>query len=141
MNFEDSLLIQQKIYHVGYVQIGDKFFDMNNDGEPDLNMENDSAGNGYDKDGNPIEATATRFSEYSKCVIFPNTKASCITLNDGKQYIYSFEVIAPLSKNKYKILPREGDMVKIIKKDNTICKEMEVKGFVTYKRRYLKIWL
>ena len=53
----------------------------------------------------------------------------------------SYEVIAPLSKQKYKMLPTEGDKVKITKKDGTIEKEMEVKGFVTLKRRYLKLWL
>ena len=50
-------------------------------------------------------------------------------------------MIAPLSKQKYKMLPTEGDTVKIMKKDGTIEKEMEVKGFVTLKRRYLKLWL
>ena len=38
-------------------------------------------------------------------------------------------------------LLREGDKVMIIKKDGTINKVMEVKGFTTYKRRYLKLWL
>lgn len=48
---------------------------------------------------------------------------------------------APLSKAKYPLIPKEGDKVVIMKKDGTIDKEMEVKGFVTYKQRYLKLWL
>ena len=129
MNFEDKLQVQLKIYNVGYV------------GEPDFDVKNENVGSGYDAQGNPIEATATRFLDFGKCLIFPNTKASLITLNDGSKYQYAYEVIAPLSKQKYKMLPIEGDKVKITKKDGTIEKEMEVKGFVTLKRRYLKLWL
>ena len=95
----------------------------------------------YDEDGNPVDATATRFLEFGKCLIYPNSSAKLVSLNDGQRYAYSYEVIAPLSKHKYKILPREGDKVMIIKKDGTINKVMEVKGFTTYKRRYLKLWL
>ena len=95
----------------------------------------------YDEDGNPIEATATRFLDFGKCIIYPNTSAKLIGLNDGQKYVYSYEVIAPLSKQKYKLLPCEGDKVMITKKDGTINKTMEVKGFTTYKKRYLKLWL
>lgn len=114
---------------------------MKDSGEPDFDVKNENVGSGYDAQGNPIEATATRFLDFGKCLIFPNTKASLITLNDGSKYQYAYEVIAPLSKQKYKMLPTEGDTVKIMKKDGTIEKEMEVKGFVTLKRRYLKLWL
>lgn len=141
MNFEDKLQVQIKVYDVGYVQIGDRFFDMNDNGEPNFEVEHENAGGGYDEDGNPVEATATRFLEFGKCLIYPNTSAKLVRLNDGQRYAYSYEVIAPLSKDKYKILPREGDKVMIIKKDGTINKVMEVKGFTTYKRRYLKLWL
>lgn len=141
MNFEDRLQVQLKIYNVGYVQIGGVFYDMKDSGEPDFDVKNENVGSGYDAQGNPIEATATRFLDFGKCLIFPNTKASLITLNDGSKYQYAYEVIAPLSKQKYKMLPTEGDKVKITKKDGTIEKEMEVKGFVTLKRRYLKLWL
>ena len=141
MNFEDKLQVQLKIYNVGYVQIGGVFYDMKDSGEPDFDVKNENAGSGYDAQGNPIEATATRFLDFGKCLIFPNTKASLITLNDGSKYQYAYEVIAPLSKQKYKMLPTEGDKVKITKKDGTIEKEMEVKGFVNLKRRYLKLYL
>lgn len=141
MNFEDKLQVQIKVYDVGYVQVGDRFFDMNDNGEPNFEVEHENAGGGYDEDGNPVEANATRFLEFGKCLIYPNTSAKLVSLNDGQRYAYSYEVIAPLSKHKYKILPREGDKVMIIKKDGTINKVMEVKGFTTYKRRYLKLWL
>lgn len=141
MNFEDKMQIQLKIYNVGYVQIGGQFYDMDDYGNPNFDMPNENAGSGYDEDGNPIEASATRFYDFGKCIILPNTSARLITLADGSQYAYSYEVIAPLSKAKYKILPREGDKVFITKKDGTISKELEVKGFVTFKRRYLKLWL
>ena len=52
-----------------------------------------------------------------------------------------YEIYAPLIKVKYPLIPKEGDKVYITKKDGTIDKEMEVKGFVTNKKRYLKIWL
>lgn len=141
MNFEDKLQIQIKVYDVGYVQVGDRFFDMSDNGEPNFEVEHENAGSGYDEDGNPIEATAARFIDFGKCLIFPNTSAKLVGLNDGQQYAYSYEIIAPLSKRKYNMLPHEGDMVMITKKDGTINKEMEVKGFTTYKRRYLKLWL
>ena len=141
MNFEDKLQVQIKVYDVGYVQVGDRFFDMNDNGEPNFEVEHENAGGGYDEDGNPVEATATRFLDFGKCLIYPNTSARLVRLNDGQQYAYSYEVIAPLSKHKYNILPREGDKVMITKKDGTINKVMEVKGFTTYKRRYLKLWL
>lgn len=141
MNYEDKLQIQLKVYNVGYVQIGSKFYDMNNDGSPNFCMENGNAGSGYDEEGNPIEATATRLYDFGKCIILPNTSARLVTLADGTQYTYSYEVIAPLSSTKYKMLPREGDKVHITKKDGTIDCDMEVKGFVTYKKRHLKLWL
>lgn len=141
MNFEDKLQIQIKVYDVGYVQVGDRFFDMSDNGEPNFDVEHENAGSGYDEDGNPIEATATRFLDFGKCIIYPNTSAKLIGLNDGQKYVYSYEVIAPLSKQKYKLLPCEGDNVMITKKDGTINKTMEVKGFTTYKKRYLKLWL
>ena len=71
----------------------------------------------------------------------PNSQAKIITLTDGQQYVYSHEIYAPLSKAKYPLIPKEGEKVWITKKDGTIDKEMEVKGFVTLKKRYLRIWL
>lgn len=141
MNFSDELKIQLKVYNVGYVQIGNKFFYMNDDGTPNFEAEVENAGSGYDEEGNPIEATMTRFLDFGKCVILPNTSAQTISLADGQQYVYSYVVIAPITKTSYNKLPIEGDKVLIKKKDGTINKEMEVKGFLTLKQRYLKLWL
>lgn len=98
-------------------------------------------GGGYDEDGNPIDAEVTDWQLFGKCVIYPNKSAKLITLADGKQYAYSYELVAPLSKKKYPLIPKEGDKVWLMKKDGTIDKEMEVCGFNTYKQRYLKLWL
>ena len=38
MNFEDKLQVQIKVYDVGYVQVGDRFFDMNDNGEPNFEV-------------------------------------------------------------------------------------------------------
>ena len=106
-----------------------------------LKVRNAQAEGGYDEDGNPIEPNGGEYILFSKCAILPNSSAKNIGLADGKQYVYSYEVYATLSKAKYPLIPKEGDKVWIIKKDGTIDKEMEVKGFVTYKKRYLKLWL
>ena len=95
---------------------------------------------GYDESYNPVPPTE-EWMEFSKCFISFNSAAQKIRLNDGQEYIYSYYVIAPLKKDLYDILPKEGDRVRIQKADGTIDKIMEVRGFVTYKRRYLKIWL
>ena len=55
MNFEDKLQVQIKVYDVGYVQVGDRFFDMNDNGEPNFEVEHENAGGGYDEDGNPVK--------------------------------------------------------------------------------------
>lgn len=141
MNFSDTLKIQAKVYAVGYLKIGDKFYYMNDDGTPNLDEEVPNVGDGYDEDGNPIEATATRWLDFGKCVIFPNSRASKVVLADGREYTYSYELVATLKKSKYPLIPVEGDKVWITKADDTIDKEMEVKGFATYKKRYLKLWL
>lgn len=96
---------------------------------------------GFDEDGNAIEPTEGEWQDFGKCAILPNTSARLVSLADGQQYAYSYELYAPLSKNKYPLIPKEGSKVWITKKDGTIDKEMEVKGFVTYKKRYLRLWL
>lgn len=95
---------------------------------------------GYDEDFNPVEPTE-EWVDFSKCFISFNSSAQKTRLNDGTEYIYSYYVIAPLKSDIYADIPKEGDKVRIVKKDGTIDTVMEVKGFVTYKRRYLKIWL
>ena len=95
---------------------------------------------GYDADFNPIEPRE-EWVAFPKCFISFNSSAQKVRLNDGQEYIYSYYVIAPLNKKCYPNVPKEGDRVRIKKKDGTIDAELEVKGFVTYKRRYFKIWL
>ena len=95
---------------------------------------------GYDENYNPVPPTE-QWEEFSRCFISFNSAAQKIRLNDGQEYIYSYYVIAPLKTSLYDIIPREGDRVRIEKADGTIDRIMEVKGFVTYKKRYLKIWL
>jgi hypothetical protein len=96
--------------------------------------------NGYDGESNPLPPRE-EWTQFSKCFISFNSQAQRIRLNDGTEYIYSYYVIAPIKSSLYGIIPKEGDRVRILKADGTIDKIMEVKGFVTYKKRYLKIWL
>ena len=100
------------------------------------------SGGGYDENLDPIEPT-TEFVEVGRCVIFPNTKALKVTLNDGREYQYSFEIVAPIKKKHYKdgLIPKEGEEVRFTKKDGTIDKQATVQGFVTLKQRYVKVWL
>jgi hypothetical protein len=95
---------------------------------------------GYDENLDPIEPTETE-TLFGKCFISFNSKAEKVTLNDGKEYIYSFYIIATLTKKNYPLIPREGAKIRFVKKDGTIDKTMTVQGFVTLKERYLKIWV
>ena len=142
MNFEDSLKIGANVYDIGYAEVGEKYYSLNDDGTLNLSdNENEALKSGFDEDGNPLTPDAFIFIDFGKCVILPNTKASVITLADGQKYTYMYEIYAPLNKAKYPLIPKEGEKVWITKKDGTIDKEMEVKGFVTLKKRYLRIWL
>ena len=142
MNFEDSLKIGANVYDIGYAEVGGKYYSLNDDGTLNLSDNaNEALKAGFDEEGNPLTPEAFIFIDFGKCFILPNTKASVITLADGQKYTYMYEIYAPLNKTKYTLIPKEGDKVYITKKDGTIDKEMEVKGFVTYKKRYLKIWL
>lgn len=95
----------------------------------------------YDENNDPIIDVDASFAEFAKCFISFNSAAQKIRLNDGSEYVYSYYVIAPLKKSLYPLIPKEGDEVRIQKADGTVDKVMVVRGFVTYKRRYLKIWL
>ena len=142
MSFEDSLKIGANVYDIGYAEVGGKYYSLNDDGTLNLSdNENEALKSGFDEEGNPLTPDAFIFIDFGKCVILPNTKASVITLADGQKYTYMYEIYAPLNKAKYPLIPKEGDKVYITKKDGTIDKEMEIKGFVTYKKRYLRIWL
>lgn len=97
---------------------------------------------GYDEELNPVEPTS-EWREVGKCVIMPNEKAQSITLNDGQEYIYTYEIIAPIKKQHYTdgLIPKEGMQVHFVKEDGTIDKEASVAGFVTLKKRYVKLWI
>ena len=73
----------------------------------------------------------------------PNEKAQSVTLNDGQEYIYTYEIIAPIKKQHYTdgLIPKEGMQVHFVKEDGTIDKEASVAGFVTLKKRYVKLWI
>lgn len=83
------------------------------------------------------EVNITKWIDLGKCLIMPNTSAAKIKGNDGKDFIYSYEVIMRKPKE---YIPKENDMVHIIKKDRTIDKICRVSGFVTLKN-WLKIWV
>lgn len=142
MNFEDSLKIGAHVYDIGYAEVGGKYYSLNDDGTLNLSDNtNEALKSGFDEEGNPLAPEAFIFIDFGKCVILPNNKASVITLADGQKYTYAYEIYAPLNKAKYQLIPKEGDKVHITKKDGTIDKDMEVKGFVTLKKRFLRIWL
>lgn len=95
---------------------------------------------GYDENLDPIEPSEEEIL-FGKCFIGFNDKADTVTLHDGKEYIYRYKIIAPLTKQNYPLIPKEGSEVRFVKKDGTIDKTMTVQGFVTLKGRYLKIWV
>lgn len=95
---------------------------------------------GYDENGNPID-TDGEWLPFPKCFLSFNAKAEKVRLHDGTEYMYSYYVICPLNKELYGFLPKEGDKVHIRKSDGTVDSIAEVRGFVTYKKRYLKIWV
>lgn len=83
------------------------------------------------------EVNLVEWIDLGKCLIMPNTSASKTKGNDGKEYIYSYEII--LRKPK-EYIPKENDMIHIVKKDGTIDKVCKVSGFVTL-RNWLKLWV
>lgn len=72
-----------------------------------------------------------------RCVIFPNEAARQEEGEDTLQRVYQYTVVM----RKPKVYPKEGDWVRLRKKDSSIDCEMRVRGFVTLKNRYLKLWL
>lgn len=141
MNFEDSLKVCAKVFNPGYLEIGGKCYLMKDDGSIDFEDGQNEPHTTFDDNGDSLQPGTIRYIDFGKCILLPNSKARSITLFDGQKYVYSYEVVAPLNKSRYLLIPKEGDKVWIIKKDGTIDREMEVKGFVTLKRRYLKLWL
>ena len=94
----------------------------------------------YDDKGYPNDPE-NEWSLFGKCFLSFNSAASKVRLADGKEYQYTYYVIAPLKKDLYSLIPKEGERVQVKKADGTVEQVKEVRGFVTYKKRYLKIWL
>lgn len=148
MNFIDTIKVQALHYEPNYAVIGDKAFIIDTDGNITDTVDEEKTSEllqqgEYDENGDPVEPARTWvvFGKEKNAIIFPNSKANKVSLADGKDFIYSYEVIIKLKKALYSLLPKEGDRVWLHKSDGTINKDMEVKGFVTLKKRYLKLWL
>lgn len=140
MTFEDTIEIKAKGYGGGYVIIGNKAYIVADGVITSEEAEVSLADAEFDEDMNPRQMQ-WEYYPFSKCFISFNSSAQKIRLNDGQEYVYSYYVILPLKRSIYHLIPKEGEKVHITKADGTIDKEMEVRGFVTYKKRYLKLWL
>lgn len=88
-------------------------------------------------DENLNEVSQLNWIDLGKCLITPNSSASRTIGNDGKEYIYSYEIIMRKPKTN---IPKENDMIHFVKKDGTIDKTCRVSGFVTL-RNWMKIWV
>lgn len=147
MNFSDTIKVQVLCYEPYYAVIGEKVLILGENDEYteiEEEMTAEFFKNGrYDADGNPVEPVQKwlTFGKEKNALIMPNSRGKEVVLNDGTKYTYSYEVIAKLNKRLYPLIPKEGDRILLQKSDGTIKKDMEVKGFVTFKRRYIKLWL
>ena len=83
------------------------------------------------------EIESIEWIKLGKCIINPNTAAKLTIGNDGKEYLYSYEIMMKKPKG---IFPKEGDEIHIVKQDGTIDKVCKVSGFVTLKT-WLKLWV
>lgn len=147
MNFTDTIKVQALFYEPSYAVVGGNVFDVDSDGNittinGEMTAEYNEEGL-YDNNGNALELANTWlvFGKEKNAIIFPNSRANKVSLADGKEFVYSYEVIVKLKKTLYSLLPKEGTRVWLRKSDGSIDKDMEVKGFVTLKQRYLKLWV
>ena len=148
MQFNDTIKVQALVYSGMYAKVGDNYFHLNDDGsvadkasDDEVEYLKDSIL--YDENGNEVvpEKIWLVFGKEKNAIISPNSRANKVSLNDGKDFVYSYEVVVKLKKQYYPFIPKEGSRVWLHKADGTINKDMEVKGFVTLKQRYLKLWL
>lgn len=91
----------------------------------------------YDENLNAQEQVTTTF--IGKCIIVQSSAASKWKSNDGDTFEYSYIVYLRKPKD-YANIPRENEVVRIVKKDGTIDTTKKVKGFQTL-RNWLRIWL
>ena len=148
MQFNDTIKVQALVYSGMYAKVGDSYFHLNDDGSvadkaSDNEVEYLKGSILYDENGNEVvpKKIWLVFGKEKNAIISPNSRANKVSLNDGKDFVYSYEVIVKLKKQYYPFIPKEGSRVWLHKADGTIDKDMEVKGFVTLKQRYLKLWL
>lgn len=80
----------------------------------------------------------TEWIDLGKCTIMPNNAANKIKGNDSEPRIYNYEIIMRKPKSH---IPKENEWIHITKKDGTIDTDAQVIGFVTYKGRFLKLWV
>lgn len=147
MQFTDTIKVQALVYLGEYAKVGDKYFHVDNgalgDSATDDEVEYLTSYYLYDDNGNEVvpETTWLVFGKERNAIISPNSRANKVSLHDGKDFVYSYEIIVKLKKQLYPLIPKDGERVWVHKADGTIDKDMEVKGFVTLKQRYLKLWL
>lgn len=147
MQFTDTIKVQALVYLGEYAKVGDKYFHVDNgalgDSATDDEVEYLTSYYLYDDNGNEVvpETTWLVFGKERNAIISPNSRANKVSLHDGKDFVYSYEVVVKLKKQLYPLIPKDGARVWVHKADGTIDKDMEVRGFVTLKKRYLKLWL
>lgn len=78
------------------------------------------------------------WSDPWKCNVLPNTKSQTVHGNDGVDYVYAFEIMLRKPQDLY---PKEGDMVRIVKKDGSVDATKRVLGHVILKGFLLKLWV
>lgn len=94
----------------------------------------------YDDRLNEVETI--EWLDLGKCIIMPNSAAKITRGNDGKEFLYSYEIMMKIPKDLFghKLVPKEGNDVHIVKADGTIDKICKIVGFVTL-RDWIKIWV
>lgn len=84
-------------------------------------------GNGqYNHNGDWVETNSSPNGGYIRCRYEPNGAARTITLQDGKEYVYSYTVylcVNPALEIKY------GDIIELTSQDGKVIGTFEVKGF------------
>ena len=89
-------------------------------------------GGGHDDNFNPVKADEY-WIDLGACKIHSNQTAKKIQSADGKDYVYTYQVV---TTSILSVIPKVGDRVRITKSDGTISNvEMKVEGFGTVKRK------
>ena len=68
MNFEDKISIQGAVYSDGYVKVGNAFYMIDDNGQPDTQRRYDFPLRKYDEDGNPVSVTDSFWIDFGKCI-------------------------------------------------------------------------